>query len=107
MTGGCLCGAVRWASSAPPRDVHHCHCGMCRRWTGGGFATLVWFGAGELAHCGVRGTPLYLEYSARCDTVVAAGTQAVTPTHYYGVEGRLHWVDIGAGLPDGETREKW
>lgn len=33
--GGCLCGAVR--VSAPKMSVHAgaCHCGMCRKWTGG------------------------------------------------------------------------
>ena len=35
ITGGCQCGAVRFTASAPPSDVHYCHCGMCRRWAGG------------------------------------------------------------------------
>ena len=35
ISGGCLCGSVRF--SAESVEVHHhvCHCGMCRRWTGG------------------------------------------------------------------------
>lgn len=35
-TGRCLCGAVRFTvelADAPHVDA--CHCGMCRRWTGG------------------------------------------------------------------------
>jgi hypothetical protein len=31
----------------------------------------------------------------------------VTPTHHYGVEGRLAWADIGHDLPGRETRETW
>jgi hypothetical protein len=128
LTGGCLCGAVRWAGSAPPRDVLRRHCGMCRRWTGGGFATLVWFGDDALAwrgaptvfrsspiarraHCGICGTPLYLKHDSRSDTAVPAGTldnpRAVTPTHHYGVEGRLGRGRYRSRPAGRETREKW
>ena len=63
MTGGCLCGAVRWSASAPPRDIHHCHCGMCRRWTGGGFATLVWFNDDALVWHGA--TAIFRKWSIK------------------------------------------
>ena len=33
--------------------------------------------------------------------------QAVRPTHHYGVEARLPWVDIGRELPAKVTRERW
>ena len=33
-TGQCLCGAV--TIKAPIHEVDCCHCGMCRRWSGGG-----------------------------------------------------------------------
>lgn len=35
MTGGCLCGAVRYETAEPPSDVMYCHCTMCRRWSSG------------------------------------------------------------------------
>ena len=31
VTGGCLCGDVRYAVSGPLRDITVCHCVMCRR----------------------------------------------------------------------------
>ena len=37
VTGGCLCGAVRFSLSGAHRPTHFgvCHCDMCRRWAGG------------------------------------------------------------------------
>jgi hypothetical protein len=37
MSGGCLCGAVTFTASDVETDYHACHCGMCRRWSGGPF----------------------------------------------------------------------
>jgi hypothetical protein len=34
-TGRCLCGAVRFSTEEVETDHHACHCGMCRRWSGG------------------------------------------------------------------------
>lgn len=33
--GRCLCGSVSYTAEEINPDVHSCHCGMCRRWTGG------------------------------------------------------------------------
>jgi len=35
MSGRCLCGAVTFTAKLVSHDVQVCHCGMCRRWTGG------------------------------------------------------------------------
>jgi hypothetical protein len=37
MSGGCLCGAVRFTATPKDRDVGACHCSMCRKWTAGPF----------------------------------------------------------------------
>ena len=34
-TGRCLCGAVTFAAERVEAEHHGCHCGMCRRWSGG------------------------------------------------------------------------
>lgn len=39
VTGGCQCGAVRYRLTAPPGEVVHCHCSICRRAHGALFAT--------------------------------------------------------------------
>jgi hypothetical protein len=36
VTGGCLCGAVRFELSEPPTDAGYCHCTRCQGRTGGG-----------------------------------------------------------------------
>ncbi|MEM1047274.1 MAG: GFA family protein [Pseudomonadota bacterium] len=39
-SGGCLCGAVRYAIDGPVKQVVACHCSMCRRQTGHILATI-------------------------------------------------------------------
>ena len=35
MTGRCLCGAVTYTAQDVEQEFKACHCGMCRRWSGG------------------------------------------------------------------------
>ena len=41
MTGGCLCGQVRYSANADPIFVGVCHCTHCQRQTGTAFSVLV------------------------------------------------------------------
>lgn len=34
LTGGCLCGGVRFELTRPFRRANHCHCSRCRRHSG-------------------------------------------------------------------------
>ena len=38
LTGGCMCGAIRFEADNVPLKVGVCHCPMCQRWTGTGLA---------------------------------------------------------------------
>lgn len=43
LEGGCLCGAFRYSVSGPPTQSGLCHCGTCRRATGGlAVAWAIW-----------------------------------------------------------------
>jgi len=42
-SGGCLCGAVRYAVRGKPLWIAHCHCESCRRATSAAFATYAGF----------------------------------------------------------------
>ncbi len=40
-TGTCLCGTIRYEIDGPFQMMMHCHCSMCRKHHGTGFATFV------------------------------------------------------------------
>lgn len=40
LSGRCLCGAVTVSMEAERNEIHACHCGMCRRWTGSAFVEI-------------------------------------------------------------------
>jgi hypothetical protein len=41
LTGGCLCGAVRYTTTATPLMTFVCHCRSCQRFTGSAFGAVV------------------------------------------------------------------
>ena len=40
LSGGCLCGAVRFTAAPGSHKLGACHCSMCRRWSAGPFLAL-------------------------------------------------------------------
>jgi hypothetical protein len=40
ITGGCLCGQVRYSANAEPAFVGVCHCTHCQKQTGTAFSVL-------------------------------------------------------------------
>jgi hypothetical protein len=126
-TGQCLCGHITFTASRAPR-VHYCHCSMCRRASGGAFAILAWLPQqsviwsvspalrrsspiAQRGFCAECGTPLTLLYDDSAEIAVLLGAfdrpQDLKPQYHYGVEGRLPWVDIGQGVPEQKTEERF
>ena len=91
-SGQCLCGAVRFSTPGPLRDVSICHCKMCRRWHGhvGAYTSvpkatlafaesrgLAWFHASDFArrgYCRDCGSSLFWERFDRDTISVTAGS---------------------------------
>ena len=125
MTGGCQCGAVRYALYASPEHASICHCRMCQRAMGNVFAPLarvkmVDFGwtrgapkvfasstVAERGFCADCGTPLTFRYVATPNISVAIGSldhpEAVNPEMHYGTESRVPWLKLADGLPETTT----
>ena len=115
MTGGCQCGAVRYALFETPESTV-CHCRMCQKAVGGPFAALskvpmarfAWTrgqpakfqssSAAERHFCAPCGTPLtfhFLDGDAIEVTTGSLDTPAVVPiTKNFGIEARLPWIGL-------------
>jgi hypothetical protein len=129
LTGGCQCGAVRFALSAPPNKVSICHCRMCQKATGAPFASFAdiektdfaWtrgkpaaFRSSSIAErdfCRDCGTPLSFRYigGARIEIMTGAFDRPdrVVPTQQFGTESRLGWVVAIANLPSQTTLQSY
>lgn len=41
ISGGCLCGKIRYSTEAAPKFVSLCHCRDCQKFTGSAFAAVI------------------------------------------------------------------
>ncbi len=122
LSGGCLCGQIRYRIDGPLRLVTHCHCSRCRRACGSAFVTWLTVRAeyfsltqgepirrpstdhGWRGFCPTCGSPLTSGSSHYPKYVeVTAGTLddpgAVEPERHVYWPDRLPWVRFDDGLP--------
>ena len=93
-TGGCQCGAVRYALYREPYGTHICHCRMCQKAFGSFFAPLTIIRHQDFAW--TRGAPSQFQSSADVDRgfCSACGTPLT-----YALKG-VDYIDISVGSLD-------
>ena len=124
ITGGCACGAVRYALSSAPFDAGWCHCRTCQLWSGapamafasvpvGDFAFVCGedkvkrFDSSHFGHrlyCGECGTPLTMQVDHQPDTVdftlaTLEDPDAAAPGFHIFHASRIAWFETVDDLP--------
>ena len=124
MTGGCLCGQVRYTADADPMFTGVCHCKDCQKQSGGAFNIVVAVPAASLqmqgsprsyAKSGDSGKQVVAKFCPNCGTTITsepelmpgasilrAGTLDDTswlkPTMEIYCDSKQDWVALGGGL---------
>ena len=129
LTGGCQCGAIRFALSVAPTRVSLCHCRMCQKATGAPFASFAdipgenfaWtrgtpssFKSSSVAErdfCAACGTPLSYRKIGGDNIEIMTGAfdrpDRMVPTLQFGTESRLGWIGNIANLPSKTTMQNY
>jgi len=122
LTGGCLCGEIRYEAEALAGDVaDYCHCGQCRR--AGGAPVIAWLQVSpdrfRVTHgeprgfhsspgatrwfCPNCGSPLYMTDQDGRSVGITLGTldrpEAVSPTVHGWHSARISWFETTDQLP--------
>lgn len=121
LTGGCLCGAVRYEARGAPFHRTVCHCSICRR--SAGAPMVAWFSVkatdfsitsgqpcsyrssvkAQRSCCPTCGTQLTFKLDAEDEIDVTVCSlddpEAVAPQDHTYVSTQLSWVHLDDGLP--------
>ena len=128
LTGGCLCGAVRYRVAALRGGATLCHCRTCQRAGGGPFmafapvahadfaltqGALALYRSSDIAErgfCGHCGSPLTYRGFASDHVSIAVGSldapEAAAPTHQLAAEQALSWLRPALDAPN-QTLADW
>ena len=124
LTGGCLCGSVRYQLKSEPFDCGYCHCRTCQLNSGAPamvFASvpdgdLVWTkgaekvgsvassGFGHREFCTQCGTPFLMKVDHQPETVdfsvvTLDDPEAITPEFHIFWSSRIDWFEPKDQLP--------
>src|SRR5680860_1585957 len=104
ITGGCLCGAVRYSIEAEPLVVRTCWCTDCQKFAAGSATVNVVFPAeavsiagklADYASMAASGNAMHRGFCPTCGTPVTTGSEA-----------RPHLIGIRGGTLDDRERAK-
>ena len=126
LTGGCLCGSVRYEYAGEPEGASYCHCDDCRRATGGPYTVGVLAKAAALRivsgrvkgytttgdsgkkitreFCPECGSPLFTRGEAHSELVwIKAGSldkpELIKPSHQTWTQCAVPWAYLSKDLP--------
>jgi hypothetical protein len=125
-TGGCSCGAIRYAIPSEPVFMNHCQCRDCQRKSGTGHGSYLTFAQRDevklsgdakqwdivgdsgnvktLAFCPTCGSPVYLTFASMPNIFTVHAASLDDPDRYrpqvvtYAVRGHA-WDHLDPGLP--------
>jgi hypothetical protein len=132
LSGGCLCGAVRYECNAEPLGMAICHCTHCQKVSGSAFSvnivvpapSVTWQGqSASYADTGESGKPLSRKFCRSCGSSLATETEALPgaiiikagtlddksslkPNYHIWTGSAQPWVQIPSGattFPKGRT----
>jgi len=125
ITGGCLCGALRYEAEGEPLFAGHCCCADCRRASGSGSIPYMGFASSAVRFAGAthqfrstsfRGTETVRNFCAACGSLVFGGEvgrdefhtiyagSLDDPSRFHPTEAifgrdRPRWVTLPSGMP--------
>ncbi len=126
MTGGCMCGRVRYTAAVEDDEAYLCHCRMCQRSSGNVSLAMTtvrkadvswdrepdYYASSPIARrgfCSACGTSLTFHYpdSEKMDLIVGTfdDPSGFVPKHHFAAES-MHraWINT-QGLPETRTEE--
>jgi Uncharacterized conserved protein len=120
ITGGCLCGAVRYHFEAEPINQRVCHCRVCQKAIGAAFNARILmriedvtlegpaathYSSEELERgfCTTCGTSIFSRRRVKGIMGICAGTlddpSCFKPDMHFWVSSKQPWVVLADGLP--------
>lgn len=90
ITGGCLCGALRYEASSAPQYAGYCFCADCRKASGSGFIAFMGFAASAVRFTGAAvthtlkhsdGRQSDRNFCAACGGLVYGGIRGESTNH--------------------------
>lgn len=125
VSGGCMCGAVRFEATGEPVNANYCHCESCRRHTSSPVVALIGYPASQVtftkgerkiyesspgvgrAFCGDCGTPMTWEgdggegVGPLVEILVCSldDPEAISLATHFNHAEHLSWFDTADNLP--------
>ena len=124
MTGGCMCGSIRYETMGEPFAINYCHCESCRKHNGAAVVTLAGYQVDQVqfngnerkkyesspgafrAFCDNCGTPLTWEGDGgdlgqiiELHISTFDEPERMVPTSHAFEPERLSWFDVADDLP--------